>query len=372
MRRTLPTLFSLLLVLSLSGALNSCGRQRQISSRDSGHPILLVHADKGGAQAQENDQLWNELIDSTFGGCDVTGAARFSRSLADSSLAGRVMIVFTHAALAELDTSSTGKVEVFVRQGGIAFLDAPEGPWTKLAGLRILFRKEHEQLSWPAQLGWRTGASSSSGTGLVPPAGKAIPASLPPISLHFVQSGLRPVSYGLRSVGNPFGMSSIWWTARGQGGFLSQALCLPQLLREVQKNSSLSDERKAQWRTAIVNALLSPDIFPLPFPRLSPQPCDSSLGSFSEPAWQAFKRKIHFVPVWHAPQTLELKLAVSGDEFRAAIALPRRWRGRTLSDWSSSFPRAESRRVEAGGREWRLVCLPAGESTLSLRYRPTH
>ncbi|HKI85032.1 MAG TPA: hypothetical protein VKA63_11935 [Candidatus Krumholzibacteria bacterium] len=372
MRRTLLFLLPILLLLSSSGALSSCGHRSQNNERETGHPILLVHADRAGSDELRNDRLWRELIDSTLGGCDLMGTARFAASPAQKTLNDRILVVLTHAAMAELDTLSLGKLGAFVEQGGIAMLDTPEGPWAKTAGLRILFSKEHDQLSWPAQLGWETGSSISSAFDANAPGQKAMPASLPPLSIHFVQSGLRPVSYGLRSVGNPFGMSSIWWTSRGQGGYLSQALCLPRLLRALEKSSTLGEQREAQWRTAIIDALLSPDIFPLPFPRLWPQPCDRSLSSLSQPEWRQFRREIHFLPSWQAPRTLQLKLEVPGEDFRAAIALPRRWRDRTLSDWNSSFPRPKSQRVEAGGREWRLVCLPPGESTLTLSYRPTH
>jgi hypothetical protein len=370
MRRTLRSLFTLLLILSLGAACGSCGRRSQLPERESGHPILLVHADQGSPKERANDRSWLELIESTLGGCDVTGSARFVASSAADSLTNRIVIVFTHAALAELDTLGIGAVTAYVQQGGIAFLDTPEGPWAKAAGLRILFSKEHEQLDWPSQLSWQTNASISSPSEPTAPGLKAMPGSLPPLSLHFVQSGLRPVSYGLRSVGNPFGMSSIWWTSRGKGGFLTQSLCLPQLMRGLEKNSSLPAARKAQWRSAIVDALLSPDIFPVPFPRVWAQPFDGALASAQELQWRAFKREIHFLPSWQAPRTLELKMTVPGDEFEAAIAVPQRWRGRTLSDWTSSFARARSRRVREGGREWRLVSLPPGESTLSLRYRP--
>lgn len=371
MRRTLRSLLPLLFILSLGAACSSCGHRSQLPRRESGHPILLVHADEGSARERANDRTWFELIESTFGGCDVTGSKHFAAASATDTLTNRLMIVFTHAALGELDTLGIGAVNAYVRQGGIAFLDTPEGPWAKAAGLRILFRKEHEQLDWPSQLGWQTDASVSSQFEPTASGLKSMPGALPPLSLHFVQSGLRPVSYGLRSVGNPLGMSSIWWTGRGEGGFLTQSLCLPQLVREIEESSSLPADRKAQWRSAIVDALLAPDIFPLPFPRIWPQPFDSTLAAAEGAPWRAFKRGIHFHPSWHAPRTLELKLTVPGEEFESAIAVPQRWRGRTLSDWTGSFAQARSRRVREGGREWRLLSLPAGESTLTLRYRLT-
>ena len=339
--------------------------------RDTGHPILLIHAKKSSGQEAENDRIWREVVESTFGGCDVWSTARLRSSAARDSLSRRLVVVFTHAALTELDTLEIARVQEYVKGGGVALLDTPPKPWAKVAGVEVRFVREREELPWPQALSWRTGSSNppswqpgKSGAG-------ALPSDLPPAALHFTQLGFRPASYGLRSVGNPFGMSSIWWTSRGTGGWLTESLCLPCLLRSLEHESSLTKERRAQWREAIVHALLSPDIFPLPFPRVWAEPF-SPLGSVDrQEDWQALRGKIHLSPSWHAPRTLELKVVVPASDFSAAVAVPLRWRGRSLSSWSSSWEKARTRSVEHGGAGWRLLSVPAGESTLSLRYSPT-
>ncbi len=372
MRRTVPLFLALLAILPFGGTFGcSPGGSPSLPKRETGHPILLIHAQKSGNEEAKNDRVWAETLESTFGGCDLWGSARFAASVKHDSLSNRLLVVFTHAALSELDTLTIERVNEYVKRGGIAFLDTPPEPWATAAGLRAVFTREREELPWPQALSWHTGAPNSSNWNTAESSEGALPGSLPPAPLRFTQLGFRPASYGLRSVGSPFGMSSIWWTSRGKGGWISEALCLPCLLQALARDSSLSEIRRAQWRAAIVHALLAPDIFPLPIPHVGDSPFSPPPTADRLEEWRALRMGVHLAPTWQAPRTLHLRVSVPSQNFTAAVAVPLRWRGRSLSDWTSSWSKTQSKSAQHGGQDWRLFSVPAGESTLDLRYSPT-
>jgi hypothetical protein len=179
----------------------------------------------------------------------------------------------------------------------------------------------------------------------------------------------RPRSRGVRNVGTPFGVPSVWWKPEGAGGFVSLGVPLPELVEGIQGHSDLDAQQRQRWRSAAVESTLDPDVFPRLYPRVWLRSTPSQASSPANEALVEARARLRWSVEAVGKEAHRLEILQSTPELELELALPLRWRGQILADWHCDWPGAQSRKVLGPQREWRVVRAPPQEGTLELRYR---
>jgi hypothetical protein len=291
--------------------------------------VLLVIPDPDDADGR----TWRALLSEAVVTPRVVSADSFA---ADPSrrLVGRSLVVLPASAQAVLDTAVVAPpLRQALARGTTAVLDACAGPWAAVAHLRIVERRELDELPWPRSsrpLPWRAWAG-----GGPTPRPEDGPAPSGPLQLPHEVLVHRPLRAGVYPAASPFGRPVIWWTPQGSGGWLVQSHAVAVLDRALAHQAA-----PPTWRRAVRGVFLDPDLFPWPLPRAD------------GPVRWAFD-----------PPRLELWTA-SGP---TTVGLPLRWKERRLVDWRTPAPEP-SRLDPEGTPPRRLVVLP-GDGSLEAVYR---
>ena len=379
MQRNLTGFLLLLCSIAVLAFSPGCGGQDYDTSllqRQSGHPVLLV---RGPTPASE-DQLWMEALDQTLGGCDVLSANSLAPGAIAQALQGRALVIFSHSALASLDTLAAQRMESFFEEGGIALLDTPDGAWAANAGLRAMGTRIETTLPWP-RLRPTFGPLLRGGE----PGQEQETRPSPPLTalrLRHERWIHRPAVSGVRVRLSPFGRPAVWWTPHSGEAWITESLSLPSLLEGIRRQKTLTHEQRERWQEAVEEALLDPAAFPFPWPRIWPTPFAENAPALDNGSWDLLRRSVHLRPRWLSENQLEIALRLEevqapGTEESAftsqlAIAVPVRWHGRVLADWHVSWDSPHGRRAVAFQRPWQLVALNEKEGRLILDYRPTN
>ncbi len=290
-----------------------------------------------------------------------------------SAASPRELVVFTHAALAASDSADLRRASEPLRGGQLALLDRPMEFWESTAGLRDLGRQTLPS-KWPEQR-WSTWSPSPrpsrrdaadsphDATSLAP---NSI-AQLPPLELEYLV--LRPIAHGVRNVGRPLGLPTVWWKPEGQGGWITLGLPLAEILDAIRSHDELDQDSREHWASVVLESCLDPDIFPRPYPRVWPHAALDAPGEAGPP--HPTRATLNWSTHVNGAGGFRIEFERSSPGLELEFALPQRWRNQVLVDWDADWPGARSRKRVGYGREWRIVRAPEAEGSLELSYRLT-
>ncbi len=371
----LPWVPALLVALMIAPLvlLPGCGRRtdNSILRRATGHPILLLR----NPAPTSLDRRWLSALDEVFGGCDVLNADAFVPGAAATILSGRSLLILSHDALAAVDTSIVREMIPFFERGGVVLMDTPGPEWSQVAGLRLVATREQTHLPWPRPRNFapvlvkerQGGTRGEPDLFRIPD-----PAPLPLPHRSWIH---RPDTYGVQSRLSPFGHSEIWWHRQEAGGWITESESLPLLLQALEELKPPLHPSRRQWAQAVLDALLDPDAFPAPWPRVWAVPYDPKIRVDDPERWAQLRRSIQLRPRWIDDVHLEVTITRSrpggAAQPRPALAVPLQWQGRALVDWKADWSGAASRKTVRNAHIFRLIALGDDGGRLILNYRPT-
>ncbi len=236
--------------------------------RDDGHSVLLFVSETTLA----NDLQWANLLEQYFGGVDLLPLDRLSTR----AFEGRSVVMFARGATGDLPEAAHEDLRPYVEAGLTVILEAPEGRWAEIVGVRA------DGVETRSHLGWPTGPTSrriglAPHERLIPPSARTIPYTA---VRYFPQPG---EGYPARSIASPAGRPLAWQRREGRGAWNCIAIDFGELATRMRQappptsaagpgepTSTTAPPTLASaepWLDAWLDALLT-DTGPAPWPRL--------------------------------------------------------------------------------------------------------